>query len=207
MPDVDTLRRLMQSLAMLDAIICPEWQYRYYSFNSRWAPHEQLGSMRNGAGDFYFALFNSSGCWIKGFDHESHMTPFHHKPPKLHKGVLDNVPSEFTQCLSEPAFVIEETTFCIWRLYRDAQWKLGPVEFNASVDDPDGSAGLLFILDGHPKTYKAWSQDYFELEVSLDAVRRIYAHERLDESLLRQLNSSISLADLANDIAEIGYPS
>jgi hypothetical protein len=35
LPEVGSLRRLSQSLAMLDAILCPEWQYRYHSFNAR----------------------------------------------------------------------------------------------------------------------------------------------------------------------------
>ncbi len=34
LPDVDPLRRLMQSLAMLDAILSPDWELRYYSFNA-----------------------------------------------------------------------------------------------------------------------------------------------------------------------------
>jgi hypothetical protein len=37
LPDVDGLRKLLQTLATLDAILCPEWQYRYYSFNRAWA--------------------------------------------------------------------------------------------------------------------------------------------------------------------------
>ena len=35
LPDVDGLRRLMQSLAMLDAIVCREREYRYFFFDSR----------------------------------------------------------------------------------------------------------------------------------------------------------------------------
>ena len=44
LPDVRDLMRLMQSLAILDAILSPEWDYRYSSFNSRWADGEQMGS-------------------------------------------------------------------------------------------------------------------------------------------------------------------
>jgi hypothetical protein len=36
LPTIETLRRLSQSLAMLDAIIVRDWDYRYYSFNSKW---------------------------------------------------------------------------------------------------------------------------------------------------------------------------
>jgi hypothetical protein len=58
----------MQSLALLDAILSPDWEYRYFSFDSRWGPSERMGSMRNGQGDHWFALFSSAGCWLKGFD-------------------------------------------------------------------------------------------------------------------------------------------
>jgi len=58
-PNVETLKKLCQSLATLDAIISPDWEYRYYSFNSKWADGEMMASMRNGSGDDYFILFNS----------------------------------------------------------------------------------------------------------------------------------------------------
>ena len=57
LPDVDGLRSAFQSMAMLDAILCPERLYRYYSFNSGWSVGEQVGSMNNGSGDELFAHF------------------------------------------------------------------------------------------------------------------------------------------------------
>ena len=54
LPDIEALRKLTQSLAMLDAIMSPEWEYRYYSFNSKWYESEMMASMRNGSGDEYF---------------------------------------------------------------------------------------------------------------------------------------------------------
>jgi hypothetical protein len=50
LPDISTLRRLTRSLAMLDAIMSPEWESRYYSFDSHWGPGELMASMRNGQG-------------------------------------------------------------------------------------------------------------------------------------------------------------
>jgi hypothetical protein len=58
-PDVESLKKLCQALAMLDAIISPEWEYRYYSFDSKWAQGEMMASMRNGSGDEYFILFRA----------------------------------------------------------------------------------------------------------------------------------------------------
>src|SRR5262249_19116182 len=71
LPDVFGLRRLLQSLAMLDAVLESEWEYRYYSFNARWNNGEMMGSMRNGQGDEFFALFNAHGVFIKGFVHDA----------------------------------------------------------------------------------------------------------------------------------------
>jgi hypothetical protein len=51
LPDVESLRRLWQSMAMLDAILSPDWEYRYYSFNAAWGAGEEMGSMRDGCGD------------------------------------------------------------------------------------------------------------------------------------------------------------
>ena len=73
LPDIPTLRRLTQSLALLDAILSPDWQMRYYSFNSRWAQGQMMASMRDGSGDNWFLLFCQAGAILKGFAHESPM--------------------------------------------------------------------------------------------------------------------------------------
>lgn len=70
LPDVETLRRLCQSLPPLDATLCPEHEYRYSLFNSKWSADVMLASMQNGAGDEYFILFNPAGAILRGYDHE-----------------------------------------------------------------------------------------------------------------------------------------
>ena len=205
LPDIDGLRRLLQSLAMLDAILSPGWDSRYYSFNARWSRGEQMGSMRNGQGDDLFALFDGAGCFLKGFAHEAPMSPYRRRPKQVWPGVLDAVPPQFAGGLSEPAFSIEDATFCIWRRYGDASWQVGPIEFPAGAD-PDGSELLLSPLDGDPETYATWAESYYRRPVHRAAVGQVYAHRRLTEVLVRQLNPKTSLERLAADRKEIGYP-
>src|SRR5262245_33579514 len=102
LPDIDGLKRLMQSMALLDAILSPEWQYRYYSFDSKWDNGEQMGSMRDGCGDDLFALFNEHGCFLKGFAHEAEMSPYRERPNCMWPGVLEGVPKEFAAALEQP---------------------------------------------------------------------------------------------------------
>jgi hypothetical protein len=207
LPHVDRLRATFQAMAMLDAILCPDWQYRYYSFNSGWSTGEQMGSMRDGSGDEFFALFNPSGCWIKGFAHEAPMSPYRDDSSKrVWPGVLDDVPTEFAACLSEPAFAVGDTTFCIWRRYGDTSWNRGQIEFPDGHRDPDGSEDLMSPLDGQLETYRAWAEEYYEREVDPMAVAHVYGHRPLTSELVLALNPEASISDLLADVLEIGYP-
>lgn len=203
MPDIEHLKALSQSLALLDAILQPQWDFRYYSFNSRWKDGEQMASMRDGSGDEYYLLFTSAGAIMKGFAHEAEMTPYRVEPPQIWPGVLDAVPQVFTPFLSESAFEREATTFCIWREYADAEWRRGSITFPKG-EDPDGSADLLAILDGAPRTYQAWAEEYYEQDIDLAAVQHIYQHQPITDADVKSLNPEMSLTALQEDLAEIG---
>lgn len=142
LPNIEGFRRLTQALAMLDAIISPEWEYRYYSFNSHWAEGGMIASMRNGSGDYWFALLSSDGIALHGFSHEATMF----RPGKPWPGVFEELPEEFRHnFLREPAFMTEDSTFCIWRRSIDDRWSCGSIEFPQTTD-PDGSESLLSIF-------------------------------------------------------------
>ena len=204
LPDIRDLKALTQSLALLDAILCPEWSHRYHSFVCNWGDDESLAWMRNGQGDGYFCLFNADGALLKGFWHEAPMSPFRVDPPQIWPGVLDDVPPQFAAILAEPAFIRDETTFCIWRTHDDVNWQHGDIQF-PETEITDGSTQLLELLTGDPQLYQDWAERYYECSVNLDAVTHIYRHEPLVESVIQSLNPELSLESLTEDIAEIGY--
>lgn len=207
LPAPAEFRRVLQSMAVLDAILCPEWELRYYSFDAAWSPDEEMASMRDGSGDHVFVVFSTAGCWVKGFAHEAEMSPWHADgEPQIWPGVLDSVPDEFAACLTEPAFCIEETTFCTWRRGQDSHWQRGPVRFPESERDPDGSEELLSPFDGAPERYRVWAESYYGRSVNAAAVKAIYAHEAVTESLLAILNPIVTLESLVPDLTEIAYP-
>ncbi len=206
LPDIDALHRLMQSLAVLGAILSPDWEYRYFSFNSKWSMGEQMGSMRNGSGDDLFAHFTRAGCFVKGFAHEAAMTPYRDDGTKgVWPGILDSVPKEFAKSLREPAFMMGDTTFCFWRLDGDPAWSCGDIKYPKG-NDPDGSRRFLRYYDGKPATYRKQAAEYFDKEVPLAVVRAVYAHVPLTSELVKELNPEIKLSDLMADLEEIGYP-
>ena len=116
------------------------------------------------------------------------------------------MPPEFQNFLSEPAFSIEDSTFCIWRRFSDSSWQVGTITYPSDDPDADGSGWLLSILDGDPSSYKEFAEDYYEQTVDLEVVKAIYEHRPLTEEIVRELNPEISLKDLKVDVEEIGYP-
>ena len=205
-PNTAALQSLCQSLAVLDAIMSPDWEYRYYLFNSKWAEGEMMASMRNGSGDEYFILFKSQGAIMKGFAHETPMSPWVSKSEKVWPGVLDQVPNEFAEFLMEPAFSMEATTFCLWRRIADRSWQTGDIAYPEG-EDPDGSEELLFILDGKPTTYLEFAEQYYECSMDLGAVKSIYEQQPLTTEIVMGLNPEVSLESLASDLDEIAYRS
>ncbi len=197
LPDIATLRQRLQILAVLDAILSPEWQDRYYSFNTHWSDNEQMGSMRNGCGDEFFALFTPEGCFLKGFAQE-YVAAFYYP------GMLNAVHQVFAHAVNEPAFSIGHTTFCLWRRVGDRQWSNAVTSRSSDIED--GSAFLLAHLDGKPETYQAFVQDYYEVAVPLEAVQHVYEQLPLTEAVVRSLNSDLSLTALSSELLEIGYP-
>jgi len=199
LPSPPPLKALFQSLAILDAIMSPEWEYRYYSYDAKWGPGETMGSMRNGSGDELFALFDANGCFIKGFSHE------HWLSDVPSREFYQSVPKEFSSGVSEPAFRPDHVTFCYWRLEGADRWEHAQVSL-PRFDDPDGSAFLMRGLDGKPGTYRSFAEDYYERSLPMSSVSAIYDHQVLTEDLVRSLNPDSSLADLTVELASIGYP-
>lgn len=199
LPSPDALERLCQSLAILDAILSPDWESRYYSFNKRWDEdaNHRMASMRNGSGDEYFIVFQPEGAILKGFAHES-------AAANQILPVFEGVPPSFTGFLRESAFSIDDTTFCLWNTGQG--WCRAAVNLPRGKD-PDGSENLLAILGGDPADYVEFAEAYYETSVPIAAVRKVYAHEPLDDASVASLNPDVDLAELEDDIDEIGFPS
>ena len=205
LPEVEELRRLLQSLATLDAIMTLDNGGGYYYFDCRWAKNQQVGQMTDGSGDDFHAYFNRHGCFLKGFAHESTMSPYQHNPKSVWPGVLEDVPPVFDSALNEPAFSMEDTTYAIWRQNADNQWSCGNIEF---PEHPyrDGSEEMLSILDGQPNSYVEWATEYYETEIETQPVEHIYQHLPANNDIVKSLNPDATLGKLNNRFVQIGYP-
>ncbi|GAA3443366.1 hypothetical protein [Planomonospora venezuelensis] len=210
LPDIPRLRDLCRSMAVLEAILSPDWESRYHSFDATWSPGEEMASMRNGSGDEYSIVFSGAGAYIRGFDHEAVMSPYGDDGPW--PGVLDSVPEVFRHCVTEPAFCDEDgipvVTACLWRESGDDRWRVGEIDYPDGASDPDGAAHLFALLaDPSAEAFQRFAEDYYEVPVDLDAVRHVYALCPLTQTAVTALNADLTMKDLADDLAAARYPS
>jgi hypothetical protein len=215
LPDIAAVRGLSQSFALLDAILSPDG-YATYAFDSRWGEDEELASMNNGSGDEYSIVFTTCGAFIRGFDHESPMSPYGDDDYATWPGLVESVPREFAAQVTEPAFCHDggtdpflAATVCLWRLHDDPAWNTGDIDFpgQARTQDPDGSSWMFGLLaDGTPEAYCAYAADYFEVTLDPADVRQIFEQRPLTADLVRRINADTDLSALTGVLEALGYP-
>ncbi|MGI5505408.1 hypothetical protein [Lentzea sp. CA-135723] len=179
LPDIPKLRALCRALAAMDALLDPDEDYRYHLYDAEWAPGQETASMQDGSGNEYSITFTSAGAYVRGFDHESKMSPYGNDRDHRWPGVVDSVPDVFRTCVQEPAFCgdddLPRATVCLWREHGDTVWRHGDIEFPGNGHDDGADWMFALLTDGTPEAYQKWAQDYYEEPVDLAVVQRVFA--------------------------------
>lgn len=197
LPDRQTVQSICKAVSVLDAILSQEWEYRYFSYNCKWAENEEFCEIRNGQGDHVLILFKEEGCVINGLAHEYPLQD------KTH--LTQGLPETYHEFIfGEPVASIG-TTFCVWTA-TNGQWTHGVTDLN------DGSEDFLWIFDGDPNTYIEWAQAYYEddfivTEETIDIVSKIYEGQPLTDEMVMALVGDLEDWELLkSDLQEINYP-
>lgn len=188
LPSLDDVYKTCQSLAVLDAILMQEWQYRYFSFNAAWDDHQSMASMRDGCGSHYYLLFDrqKNSCVGKLYD-------------KLLDVIILSDQKDlvaFEDFAKEPAFEQDATTLFFYITKEDFKWQSVPL----LTDIP-----FLGFLANNEKAYLPWAEDYYEIEVDIESVAAVFANQSLTTMMVMQLNPDCDLAKLKDDLKIIGY--
>jgi hypothetical protein len=202
LPVISELKLRAKALAMLDAIIAPDWEDRYYSYNQNWCAGEEMASMRNGSGDDWFILFGEFGAAIKGLDHESKIAG----NSVLSKEVEHQLPKSFSSFYKEPAFGMDWLSFCYWCESPQNSWRKVIHPDSTYLEIADGSLEFLSLLYEPASSYQEFANWYYELEIPLELIEKIYSHHTITEQIVQALNPGLPFALAKEFAAEIGYP-
>lgn len=209
LPAIPELWKWTQSLAVLDAILCPEHDMRYFTFDPAWSETQALAAMDNGSGDEWSIVFGAAGVYVRGFDHESDLSPWGLEPPAVLPGLIDDVPEALRELVTEPAFTLDDVpsvTHVLWRLAGDASWSYG-LPSDPALHDDSSADDLFAELAGEPAAYVAYASEYFEVDLPASAVERVLAHEPLTDELIRAVDGTADVRAARDEAKEIGYGS
>jgi hypothetical protein len=188
LPSVSNVMQRAQGLALLDAIVMPDWNFRYFSFNCTWnvSESELMASMRDGSGSEFFILFSPKGAIGKILDANS--------DENVYK-FLEKIPNEFASFKMEDAFNLEDATCYFWRSADDPVWSAIP---------PNGqySRYLSFFVGGI-EVYHDWAESYYERAIDLKTLKEVFESLQVSEENLHLLNSYLPMEDLSSDLNEI----
>ncbi|MGQ4355825.1 hypothetical protein [Streptomyces drozdowiczii] len=203
LPEPAELRAHLRALAVLDQAICRDPRFSRFSFSTTWGPGTEAALMDNGSGDDFSVLFTPAGVLVRGFDHESEMSPYGTDDEQVWPGVIDEVPAALRPLLDDPAFVDEglgaaRVTACLWWETGGSAWRTGSdIEFPSDNPDPDGSGHLFRLLtDRSPEAVHAHFEEDYGRPVPLDTVRHVLAGHSLTPEAARGLNPA-ALSDEA----------
>jgi len=185
---INDIERTLKALALADAILMPDWEYRYFSFNSNWDGNkkEMMGSMRDGSGGEYFISLTHEGVAGKVLYDNALLDA---------SQALLAVPDRFASFKIEPAFSIDRASFFFWRAAQDIVWSASPP---CLEEYP-----LLNFLKNSVYAYHSWAEEYYEREIDVDVLKEIFASVSITADQLLILNPEIKLEDIEGDLQEI----
>ncbi len=193
LPSIDKVKKTLQGLALMDAILMSEWEYRFFSYNSNWdgKGDEAMASMRDGEGNEYFLYFSHLGVAGKVLFKNKIQNPL---------SILEKIPDIFEKFKNEVAFNLDNSTFFFWRSYEDEKWDTSPNNLKLYP--------LLEFIKNSYEGYQKWAESYYERDIDSKTLKEIFISLSINSKQLSILNSELNLKDLKEDIQEIiGIPS
>ncbi len=198
------LKELCKAISVLAAIICPDWEFRYYSYQENWSKNEELFEMRDGQGNHILILFQEDGICINGFDVKSGINILDSSIQQIKTELIDELPEQFNEFIYEEPVKSIGTTFCIWSINGE-NWKTGDIKLPKDNCN-DALNNLLEILDGNPISYRNWAEEYYECELNIEYIEDIYKGDILSKEKVIGINQNFEdYEQLEEDLAEIGY--
>ncbi|MFB9240484.1 hypothetical protein IV454_24940 [Massilia antarctica] len=154
------LQRAMQCAARCDATVTSKEWLRTFGYDEDWSDGIAMAKYDNGAGDHVIAFFTSDGkALIKGFDHESEVSPHARDEYAIWPGLYEGIPADLLSVVQDEAVEYEDVTFCFWSA-DGTSWTTGNARIPEGMDD--GSTWLLGMVQMDAEEFIEWAKCYYE---------------------------------------------
>lgn len=123
-----------------------------FEFNDEATDGAQIAIFDNGGGDDLVVVFKNGAILIKGFDHESIVSPYSRDEYGVWPGMYEGAPEYLLDQLNHESIEKDHVTFSYWRESDTGEWQQGPVVFDNGEND--GSEWLISSITDLVDYYK-----------------------------------------------------
>ena len=150
------MKELLKKQAILDIIVTPEhdaWR-RLVSYEYNRKTRCDRFRISNGSGDHLYVIFSPDGVIIKGFDHESCLSPYQNEEEQTLETIYTGVPEKLLALLDEET-ERNDVTFCIWQLPDETTWhQITAWEGKETPDLGRLAKGMQVYVSGRLRSFK-----------------------------------------------------
>ena len=177
----------LKYLSLLNAIIEPDWECRYYSYNCNWSESEEMASLRDSCGGEWFIWFSGELIAFKCTSPEDGIDD-------QFQQLVNKVPKEYSSFTNEPAFSMDNGS-SIWYL-KSGEW----VELGLTINDlPTPKT----IVEMSASNFCEFVEEFYEQELDVVLIEQFFNGE-FNLDMAKTINPDIDLVSLKEDINEIG---
>jgi hypothetical protein len=206
LPAVDIVKRSWQAVAMLEALLNPEEDWRVFRYISEWRDGYSLAHIDTRSEGDSHGVFLGECAIIRGYDEGSAILARSRDPVEAEiASPTSRIPAQLRDFLTDPAlYEHAAATFCIWQEAHDSQWQmLDCMKRPQIVDEP---LAFVNMLCGDPRPTVKWVEEYYELLRLADLVDALYAFTPLSEEIIARKQPDVERGAVLEAARTIGYP-
>lgn len=199
------LKQTLHKMTILDIIMLPKKEDYLRITTMQKIENGYVYIVDNGSGDSLIIFITSNGAYIKGFDHESKWNQFGAQfgadewNEDFYEQVYKNAPSEFLELVGNEDGR-NETTFCMWCVDDTEKWYQNEALYD---DDDGGKEYLLGYIRKNAKEWCEWAEDYYEQELNMDIVKKVYNGFSIDDEIISKLNETRDIKEALQEINDL----
>jgi hypothetical protein len=190
-----------RALAMVELAINARPPMRWHTLDPNVERNVRISS---GSGDEGSVWLADAGCVVRGFDHESELSPWMAAKRRIWPGLLDGFPADLAEGPRLTAYDgVENLTFVLW-WHGDGPWQIGalPPE-DPTNSDMDGSHLLLNALVSDDGAL-AFLSEYYEADMPRDLLSRFRDNNTFDPRAIMDLPNRRPLDAISEELASLG---
>ena len=186
-----------RALAVVELAINARPSMRWHTLDPNVDRNVRISS---GSGDEASVWLTTAGCVVRGFDHESDLSPWMATERRIWPGLLDGFPAELAEGPRSSVHEgVEDVTFVLW-WHGDGPWQTGtlPPEDPTNAD-LDGSHFLLNALvsdDGG----LAFLSEYYETDMPHDLLSGFPDANTIDPEAITDVPNRRPLDAIAEEL-------